>query len=86
VLGPIAVGAAVGISQPVFGCTDGYASMWPVIGLPVLLAAFLLKPLEPRQPSGGAKALIRPTDSKGRALIGADPRLTSARTLGLGTC
>jgi hypothetical protein len=34
--------------------------MWPVIGLPVLLAAILLKPLEPRRPSGGAKALIRP--------------------------
>ena len=46
VLGPIAVGAAVGVSQPVFAATHGYASMWPVIGLPVLLAAFLLKRLE----------------------------------------
>jgi MFS family permease len=46
VLGPIAVGAAIGISQALFTSTHGYASMWPVIGLPVLLAAFLLKPLE----------------------------------------
>jgi MFS family permease len=46
VLGPIAVGAAVGISQPVFESTHGYASMWLVIGLPVLLAAILLKALE----------------------------------------
>jgi MFS family permease len=46
VLGPIAVGAAIGISEPLFTSTHGYASMWPVIGLPVLLAAFLLKPLE----------------------------------------
>jgi MFS family permease len=46
VLGPIVVGAVIGISQPLFTSTHGYASMWPVIGLPVLLAAFLLKPLE----------------------------------------
>jgi hypothetical protein len=46
VLGPIVVGAAVGISEPLFTSTHGYASMWPVIGLPVLVAAFLLKPLE----------------------------------------
>jgi MFS family permease len=47
VLGPIAVGAAVGVSQHLFDSTHGYAAMWPVIGLPVLLAGFLLKPLEP---------------------------------------
>jgi MFS family permease len=52
VLGPVAVGAAVGISQPVFGSTDGYASMWAVIGLPVLLAAVLLKPLEATMSEG----------------------------------
>ena len=46
VLGPIAVGAAVGISQPVFESTHGYAAMWLIIGLPVLLAAVLLRPLE----------------------------------------
>lgn len=46
VLGPIVVGAAIGISEPLFTSTHGYASMWPVIGLPVLVAAFLLKPLE----------------------------------------
>jgi MFS family permease len=46
VLGPIVVGAAVGLSKPVFESTHGYASMWLVIGVPVLLAALLLKPLE----------------------------------------
>jgi MFS family permease len=46
VLGPIAVGAVVGLSQPLFASTHGYASMWPVIGLPVLLAGFILQPLE----------------------------------------
>jgi MFS family permease len=46
VLGPIAVGAAVSASRGIFTSTDGYAAMWPVIGLPVLLAAILLKTLE----------------------------------------
>jgi maltose/moltooligosaccharide transporter len=45
VLGPIAVGVAIGIFEPVFMSTHGYASMWPIIGLPVLLAAFLLNRL-----------------------------------------
>jgi hypothetical protein len=40
----------VSVSQPVFGSTHGYASMWLVIGLPVLLAALLLKPLESTTP------------------------------------
>jgi MFS family permease len=46
VLGPIAVGAAIGLFQPLFQSTNGYAAMWPLIGIPVLLAALLLKPLE----------------------------------------
>ena len=45
VLGPIAVGVAIGIFEPLFTSTHGYASMWPIIGLPVLLAAFLLQRL-----------------------------------------
>jgi hypothetical protein len=36
----------VGLSRPIFGSTHGYAAMWPVIGIPVLLAAFLLARLE----------------------------------------
>jgi MFS family permease len=46
VLGPVVVGAVIGVSQPVFSSTQGYASMWLVIGVPVLLAAFLLRPLD----------------------------------------
>ena len=53
VLGPIVVGAVVGVSRPLFESTHGYASMWPVIGIPVLLAAFLLKPLEATTVQGG---------------------------------
>ena len=49
VLGPIVVGAVVGASRSLFSATHGYAAMWPVIGLPVLLAGFLLKLLETQQ-------------------------------------
>jgi predicted MFS family arabinose efflux permease len=47
VLGPVVVGAVIGLSRSLFSSTDGYASMWLVIGLPVLLAAILLRGLEP---------------------------------------
>jgi len=50
VLGPIAVGAAIGASHEVFASTHGYGALWPVIGLPVLVAAFLLRRLEPATP------------------------------------
>ena len=46
VLGPIVVGAVVGASAGVFESTRGYASMWLVIGVPVLIAAALLKSRE----------------------------------------
>jgi MFS family permease len=46
VLGPLAVGAAVGASHRLFPATHGYAALWPVIGVPVLVAAFLLRLLE----------------------------------------
>jgi MFS family permease len=59
VLGPIAVGAAVGVSQPVFSSTHGYAAMWPVIGLPVLLAGALLKSLEPTSSERSTSSLAQ---------------------------
>src|SRR5262249_13249982 len=56
VLGPIAVGAVIGASRSRFSSTHGYASMWLVIGAPVVLAAFLLNRLDDagaRVPSSG---------------------------------
>jgi MFS family permease len=47
VLGPVVVGAVIGLSRPAFESTHGYASMWLVIGVPVVLAAILLRRLEP---------------------------------------
>jgi MFS family permease len=50
VLGPIAVGAVIGASRHLFSSTHGYAAMWPVIGVPVLVAALLLRTIESATP------------------------------------
>jgi MFS family permease len=42
VLGPVVVGAAIGASRTLFSSTHGYAAMWLVIGVPVVLAGVLL--------------------------------------------
>jgi MFS family permease len=42
VLGPVAVGAAVSALHDTFAATHGYAAMWIVVGVPVLIAALLL--------------------------------------------
>ena len=43
VLGPVVVGAAVAASQHWLAATQGYAIMWPTIGVPILLSLFLLR-------------------------------------------
>jgi MFS family permease len=52
VLGPIAVGAAIEAFSNRLEATDGYAAMWPVIGIPVLVSVFFLRRLE--EPRGQA--------------------------------
>jgi MFS family permease len=48
VLGPIVVGVAIEIFSSSLGSTHGYAAMWPVIGIPVLLSLLLLRLLKDR--------------------------------------
>lgn len=50
VLGPVLVGAAVGLSGGWLKATHGYAAMWPVIGIPVLLSLPLLRSMQRRMP------------------------------------
>lgn len=52
VLGPLAVGAAIDAAPHLLSSTNGYAAMWPVIGIPVLLSVALLQRLggETEQP------------------------------------
>ena len=46
VLGPIVVGGAIELFHGSLTATDGYAAMWPVVGIPVLLTLPLLRTLE----------------------------------------
>jgi MFS family permease len=46
VLGPIVVGAAIQGLGGVFDATHGYAAMWPVIAIPVLASALVLRSTE----------------------------------------
>jgi MFS family permease len=43
VLGPVAVGAAVSASSSALSTTEGYAIMWPTIGIPILLSLIILR-------------------------------------------
>jgi len=36
--GPLGVGAIIDIFRPLLKSTDGYAAMWPAVGIPVLAA------------------------------------------------
>jgi DHA1 family multidrug resistance protein-like MFS transporter len=48
VLGPVLVGAAVSEFSSSLSSTHGYAAMWPMIGVPLLLSLFLLRLLRGR--------------------------------------
>jgi hypothetical protein len=41
-IGPLAVGAVIDIFQGQLEATDGYAAMWPAVGIPVLLVTPLV--------------------------------------------
>lgn len=45
VLGPLIAGAAIDFLKPVFSSTQGYAAMWPVLAIPILLSLPLLPSL-----------------------------------------
>ena len=47
VLGPVAVGGAVGASHDLLTATNGYAAMWPVIGVATLVSLPLLRLMRP---------------------------------------
>jgi maltose/moltooligosaccharide transporter len=44
-LGPLGVGALIDIFRPLLDSTDGYAAMWPAVGIPVLLVVPLVAAL-----------------------------------------
>jgi MFS family permease len=48
-LGPIAVGLAINQFSTELSATDGYAALWPVIGIPVLISLLLTRTLQRRR-------------------------------------
>ena len=51
VLGPIAVGAAIEAFRGDFASTHGYAVLWPVIAIPILVSFLLLRVLPAEKPA-----------------------------------
>ena len=47
VIGPLAAGAVIDILRPQLESTEGYQALWPVLGLPIILAIPLVARLAP---------------------------------------
>jgi MFS family permease len=46
ILGPIVVGAAIDLAEPLFRSTHGYGAMWAAIGVPIVLSLHFLPAFE----------------------------------------
>ena len=46
ILGPIVVGAAIDLAEPLFRSTNGYGAMWAAVGVPIVLSLAFLPALE----------------------------------------
>jgi maltose/moltooligosaccharide transporter len=58
-IGPLAVGAVIEIFRGQLGSTEGYAAMWPAVGIPILLVlpyVYLLARAEEERPRGTAES------------------------------
>jgi MFS family permease len=59
--GPLAAGVAIDALSPYLQATDGYQVLWPICGVPILLAVPLVRSLikvEPREPAEGPEAMV----------------------------
>lgn len=79
ILGPIGVGAAIELGRPLFASTNGFAAMWPAIGIPILLSLTLLPVMERNIRSNQARPVRIPVDSGPISEHLAEPEQTSAR-------
>lgn len=62
-LGPVAVGATIELARPLFASTNGFAAMWPAVGIPILLSLLFLPAMERGVRAGAAGPLQLPSDS-----------------------
>ena len=54
VIGPLVAGAVIDILGPYLEDTDGYQALWPVLGIPILLAIPLVARLAPAEAAADA--------------------------------
>jgi MFS family permease len=59
ILGPIVVGVAIDVAEPLFRSTNGYGAMWAAIGVPIVLSLAFLPALERRPEPEPAAATTR---------------------------
>ena len=62
-IGPLGAGAAIDIFSPVLDATEGYAALWPAVGLPILAVipfVIRLAEAEARRPTTGTVTLPTP--------------------------
>ena len=59
ILGPIVVGAAIDVAEPLFRSTGGYGAMWVAIGVPIVLSLAFLPALERRTGAATEPATTR---------------------------
>jgi MFS family permease len=57
IIGPLAAGAAIDIASRYFEATDGYQVLWPLCGVPILLALPLVNHLIGVEPRGDASEM-----------------------------
>ena len=54
VIGPLVAGAVIDILGPHLEDTDGYQALWPVLGIPIILAIPLVARLAPAEAAADA--------------------------------
>jgi hypothetical protein len=58
--GPLGVGVLIDIFRPQLQSTDGYAAMWPAVGIPILLAIPLVVILSRAEEAGSKRTETTP--------------------------
>ena len=60
ILGPIVVGAAIDLAEPLFRSTAGYGAMWVAIGVPIVLSLAFVPALERAEAGEEGRARLDP--------------------------
>jgi MFS family permease len=75
IVGPLLAGAAVDILRPTLEATDGYAVVWPILGIPILLVIPLVWSLVGPESAAGRQVAPDEPEAPDLALEGVDEGL-----------